>query len=150
MERIRNTNRLTQHSGESHADPIRRKIVARQKFAPFIRAVFSVSAALQGLAEALRGALTKFLCRLGLLVSADPMGWGSPTCLSHLLRDGLTLEITCPCGHVARPDILALRAAMWLRAGGEELKDLRSVMRCSDCGEQRFSYRLIPAAEATA
>lgn len=45
---------------------------------------------------------------------------GPPTCLSHLLRDGLRLKVTCTCGHTAEPDILELREDVWRRLGGEE------------------------------
>lgn len=62
------------------------------------------------------------------------MGWGPPSCLSHLLRDGLVLRVTCGCGHTAEPDLLDLREAMWRRCGGEELRDLPKVLRCSRCG----------------
>lgn len=61
------------------------------------------------------------------------MGWGPPTCLSHLIRDSLTLRIECECGHIAEPDLKDLRAAMWRRCGGEELRDLPLVLRCSEC-----------------
>jgi hypothetical protein len=71
------------------------------------------------------------------------MGWGPPTCLSHLLRDGLQLKLTCQCGHVSTPEIKALRAAMFRRLGGEELTDLPRVLRCRKCGSKEFGQELV-------
>ena len=61
------------------------------------------------------------------------MGFGGPTNLSHLLRDGLALRIICACGHIAEPDVLTLRSAMWMERKGEDLKDLpdRSGAACA-------------------
>ena len=70
------------------------------------------------------------------------MGFGPATCLSHLLRDKLDLILECQCGHVATPDIVALRSAMWRARRGEELRDLHRTLKCSKCGEKRFIYRL--------
>jgi len=73
------------------------------------------------------------------------MGWGPPTCLSHLIRDGLVLRIECACGHTATPDILELREAMWRRCGGEELADLPRVLRCSECGSRAVQIATVKA-----
>ena len=64
------------------------------------------------------------------------VGWGPPTCLSHLLRDGVQLKIVWGCGHVATPDTKELREAMWRCCGGEELRDLPRVLLCSKCGSR--------------
>ena len=77
------------------------------------------------------------------------MGWGRPTCLSHRLRDDLQLKLTCPCGHVAMPDIKELRAAVWRRSGGEELLDLPRRLRCGICGSKRFRVELVWEDQAT-
>lgn len=71
------------------------------------------------------------------------MAWGPPTCLSHLLRDSLTLRLSCECGHVAEPDLKELREALWRRTGGEELADLARVLRCGKCGGREFGRELI-------
>jgi hypothetical protein len=72
------------------------------------------------------------------------MGWGPPTCLSHLLRDNLQLRLTCQCGHVATPDIKDLRAAMQRRAGCEQLAELPLRLRCGECAGKGVRYELIP------
>ena len=70
------------------------------------------------------------------------MGWGPPQNLSHLIRDDLRLTLSCPCGHVATPDICALRKAMWRRCGGESLDDLPRVLRYSQCGGRQVKVEL--------
>lgn len=71
------------------------------------------------------------------------MAWGPPTCISHLIRDGLELSITCECGRVAVPDLKELRQAMQRRCGGEELADLPRVLECAECGSKRFTIERI-------
>jgi len=72
------------------------------------------------------------------------MGWGPPDCLPHLLRDGLTLRLTCECGHVAEPDVRELIGALG-KLGGYRLAlaDLRHNLRCGHCGGKRFGHELI-------
>jgi hypothetical protein len=74
------------------------------------------------------------------------MGWGPPTCLSHLIRDDLRLRLTCRCGHTSMPDLKELRAAMQRKCGGEELHDLGHALRCGKCWAKRFRYELIRPA----
>ena len=73
------------------------------------------------------------------------MSWGPPTCISHLIRDGLELCITCECGRVAVPDLKELREAMWRRCGGNDLVDLPRVLCCADCGSRRFTIEHLRA-----
>ncbi|MBL4640654.1 MAG: hypothetical protein JKX86_02460 [Verrucomicrobiales bacterium] len=71
------------------------------------------------------------------------MGWEGPNCISHLIRDRLMLEVKCSCGHVARPDLHALREALWRKCGGERLEYIPSSLNCSECGAGKPTYRLM-------
>ena len=72
------------------------------------------------------------------------MGWEKPNCISHLIRDRLLLEVACRCGHVAKPDLLALRQALWRKCGGERLDYISASLVCSACGAGKPSFRLLP------
>jgi rubredoxin len=75
------------------------------------------------------------------------MGWEGPNCISHLIRDRLVLEVKCSCGHVAHPDLLALREALWRKCGGERLEYIRSSLVCAECGAGKPTYRLLKQLE---
>ncbi len=72
-------------------------------------------------------------------------GLGPPENLSHLIRDGLALRLTCECGHAAPLDPFALRSRIWMRRKSDVLADLQESLRCSACGGKSFRYELVPA-----
>ena len=75
------------------------------------------------------------------------MGWGPPTSVIELIRDGYGLRLICPCGHVAEPDVKELRDALHKLSGYRfELADLKRNLRSSQCGGKGFRYELIPPA----
>lgn len=76
------------------------------------------------------------------------MAWHPPDCVSHLLRDKLRLEVTCKCGHVAYPDLLALRSALWAkRRNDESLMGIERMLSCSKCGARNPFCNVVDRAE---
>ena len=75
------------------------------------------------------------------------MGWGPPDTVVAVIRDGYTLRLTCPCGHVAEPDLKALREALHRLPGWRyDLADLNHNLRCGQCGGKGFRCEVIAPA----
>ena len=74
------------------------------------------------------------------------MGWKPIETLTCLLREDKRLRLVCPCGHVAEPDVRALRSAVWIRKRDFEarLADLKKHLRCGACGGKDFGYEIVP------
>jgi len=80
------------------------------------------------------------------------MGWGPPTCLSHLIRDELWLRLAWPCGHTADLEPKALKQAIYERHNDwwAELKDLQRYLRCRTFGGKSFARELVRMAPGPA
>tara|TARA_B100001179_G_scaffold148297_1_gene107640 strand:- start:564 stop:785 length:222 start_codon:yes stop_codon:yes gene_type:complete len=70
------------------------------------------------------------------------VSWHPITNLSHLMREGMKVQLDCSCGHRALVDPGHLRRQIWQRAGSEELASLPRHLKCSQCGGKSVVARV--------
>lgn len=74
------------------------------------------------------------------------MGWREIKTLHCLVREKLSLRLTCECGYVAEPSTSALIGAInrRVRFRSVDLANLQRTLRCGKCGGKNFEYELLP------